>query len=71
MKNYKVLENSIKNSISLGPCIVFYIKPVKSGSACSSDMTTDICREAVKFVIGNVVTFLVGRDICRGSNKFS
>ena len=32
-------------------------------------MTTDICREVVTFVVGNhdnVVTFVVGCDICRG-----
>ena len=32
-------------------------------------MTTNMCREVVTFVVGNhgnVVTFIVGCDICRG-----
>ena len=54
-----------------GSSIAFYIRPMKkSDSACPSDMTTDICREFVTFVVGNhgnVVTFVVGCDIYRGN----
>ena len=52
--------------MGLGPSIVFYIRSKNERLSLSNDMTTDICREVVTFVVGNhgnVVTFVVGCDI--------